>query len=287
MDYRFKHTVNVIKFPTGFAEEDRGLKGCCDCKQLVLAHPTETETWKNDLTGAYVKTADPADSVTFTMEDSTGAVITNFGTTAVFPNDTLAKGFIYDWQQILNSEGVGCFTINVNFTISGIVGGYEFGMYDLKQFSVTTARGTARIRSKFNTYYQKDLVDFTNSNFEDTVRFNGFFGNRQPKTEINNLIGVSRKIEKATRENLNEYTLQTDPVSICISRQLVDFHFLNEDECFISDHNQSNHDYLLLDKPVSFKNSSEIDYKPGSRVASIEAVFGDRALLDKNYYRQT
>jgi hypothetical protein len=286
MDYRFKESVRVISFPKGFEEEDRGLKGCCDCKQLVLAHPSDTETWKNDLTGIYVKKSEPGDVVTFSMEDANGLVVSNQGEAAIFPNDTLAVGFIYNWQDVLNTHGVGCYTIKVNFTIAGIVGGYTWGLYDLRQYSISSAKGTVRIRSKFNTFWQKLQIDFTNSNFTDSVRFNGFFGNRQPKTEINNLIGKSRTIEKATRENLNEYTLETDPISICITRQLIDFHLLNEDECFITDHNSSNHDYLLFDTPVSVSGSSEVDYIKRSRLANVKATFGDRKLLDKNYYRQ-
>lgn len=287
MDYRFKQNVQVVSFPKGFEEEDRGLKGCCDCKELVLAHPTESDSWKNDCTGVYGKIAQgEGDSVTFTMEDANGNVVTNEGTTADFPNDPQAVGFIYDWQKVLLRHGIGCYTIKVNYTIAGITGGYTWGVYELKQYSIYNARGTVRIKSKFNTYWQTLQIDFTNSNFVDGVRFNGFFGKRQPKTEINNLIGKSRRVEKATRENLNEYTLESDPLSICITRQLIDFHLLNEDECFISDHNQSNHDYLLLDKPVVVTNTAEIEYKEGNRWANITATFGDRALLDKNYYRQ-
>jgi hypothetical protein len=286
MDYRFKRAVRVISFPKGFEEEDRGLKTCCDCKQLVLAHPSDPESWKNDLTGIYVKKSEPGDIVNFTMEDADGNIVSNQGEAAIFPNDTLAVGFIYDWQQVLNTHGNGCYTIKVAFTIAGIVGGYTWGLYDLRQYSISSAKGTVRIRSKFNSFWQKLQIDFTNSNFTDSVRFNGFFGNRQPKTEINNLIGKNRTIEKATRENLNEYKMESDPISICITRQLIDFHLLNEDDCFLTDHNSSNHDYLLLDTPVSVSESSEVDYKKGSRLANVKATFGDRQLFDKNYYRQ-
>ena len=42
----------------------------------------------------------------------------------------------------------------------------------------------------------KELIDYTNSNHKDSIRFNGFFGNRTPNTEINNLITKGRKVEK-------------------------------------------------------------------------------------------
>lgn len=285
MDYRFKNSVKVVRFPKGFEEESRGLKGCCNCKQLVLAHPSEVDTWKNDLTGVYVKLSDPSDSVTFSMEKADGTVITNLGTVGVFPNDTLAAGFIYEWKQILNTHGAGCYTVKANFTIAGISGGYTVGTYDLKPYSIDTAKRTVRLRAKFNSYYQKLEIDFTNSNFTNTVRFYGFFGEEQPKTEINNLIGKSRVVNKATRENVNEFTLATDPLDICITRQIKTI-LLNEDELFISDHNPDNHDYLLFDKPVSLTEGAEFEYIKKSRLAKVSATFGDKALTDKNYYNQ-
>lgn len=285
MDYRYKNNVVVARFPKGFEEEQRGLKGCCTCKQLVLAHASDVETWKNDLTGVYVKLSSNADAVTFSMEDDTGTIIANLGTVGVFPNDTLAAGFIYDWKQILNSSGAGCYTVKANFTIAGINGGFTIGVYDLKQYSIATAKRTVRLRSKFNSYYQKLEIDFTNSNFTGTVRFYGIFGEEQPKTELRNLIGKSRIINKATRENVNEFTLSTDPLDICITRQIKTI-LLNEDELFISDHNPDSHDYLLLDKPVSLSESAEFEYIYKSRLAKVTATFGDKALTDKNYYNQ-
>ena len=285
MDYRFKNDYSVIAFPKGFEEEDRGNKGCCTCKQLKLAHPSETETYKNDLTGVYIKRSDPGDLVAITMEDSDGQTISNLGTAAIFPHDPDAVGFIYDWQEILNTEGIGCYTIKVNFTIAGLTGGYTHGIYDLRSFSIDSAKGTVRIRSKFNTFYQKLSVDFTDSNFTDTIRFNGYFGDRQPKTEINNLIGKNRRVEKATRENVNNYFLRSDPLDIVMTRQLIDLHLLNEDDCYITDHNYHNHDYLIQDKHVELTDSSEPEYIKGSRLAKVNATFGDKNLLDKNYYK--
>jgi len=285
MDYRVKENYKVITFPKGFEEEDRGVKGCCTCKELVLAHPSDSETFKNDCTGVYLKRSDPGDLVAITMEDANGATITNLGTAAIFPNDSDTVGFIYDWQQILNANGIGCYTIKVNFTIAGVTSGYTHGIYELRQFSTESSKGTVRIKSAFNTFYQKLLVDFTDSNFVDCVRFNGYFGDRQPKTEINNIVSKNRRVEKSTRENVNNYFLKTDPLDICITRQLVDFHFLNEDDCFVSDYNYHNHDYLIQDKSVELIDSSELEYFRGNRLAKLEATFGDRNLLDKNFYK--
>jgi len=284
MDYRTKETVKIITFPAGFEEENRGEKGCCICKQLVLASSTSNDSYKNDVRGVYLKKADPSDTASFEMYDSTGTQITNYGTTPIFPFETNVVAFIYSWKEILQNEGAGCYTIKAVFNIAGIEGGYTVGVFDLKEYSVYNARGTVKVHSKFNSYYQKDEVDFTDSNFADSIRFNGYFGDRQPDTQINNLIGKKRKVEKVTRENLNKLGLRTDPVSICVTRRLVDFHLLNENEILLSDHNKSNHDYLIFDKPMIVSESAEFEYIEGSRLAKVSCTLSEKDLLDKSYY---
>ena len=283
MDNRHKQDLNVIKLPKGFEEEVRGAKSCCS-DTLVLAHLTESESWKNDVLGVVIKKSDASDVVTISMEDCDGVVLTNLGEAGSYPADTLAQGFIYDWKKVLTTYGIGTYIVKVNYTIAGITNGFTWGMYDLKSYSIENAQGTVRIYSNFNSFFQPLNLDFTNSNHKDSVRFNGFFGNREPKTDIVNYIDKGRSVVKATRENLNTYTLNSDPLEIGVTRRILDFHLLNEDTCFISDHNKYNHDYLILDKPVVLEESAEVEYISKDRRASITAIFGDRRKTEKSFY---
>jgi len=286
MNYRQKICVNVIRFPQGFAEENRGLKKeCCDA-ELKLASSTSNDSYKNDWSGVPVKISDISDivDIIITKCDDPFNPLPLLGEVLDCPEDELTVGYVFEWKQYLLAYGEGLYTISVQFTISGTPGGYDFGTFELKEFTIPNAAETSRVYSQFNSYLQRELMDFTNSNYKDTIRFHGFFGNREPKTEINNLISKGRKIEKVTRENLNAYTLRTDPVSICITRRLLDWHFLNEDVCKISDHNRTNHDYLLFDLPVALEETPEIEYIEGNRWAKVTAIFGDRSKLDKSYY---
>ncbi len=283
MDYRYKNCVNVITLPSGFEEEDRGLKGCCiPC--LVLASTSESESWKNDVLGVHVKLSQISDSVTFIMEDCDGTILTNFGDIGVYPNDNLARGFIYDWKQVLQTYGAGKYKVRVEYNVSGITGGFIWGIYELKNYSIENAKGSVRIWSEFDSYLQTLNIDFTNSNHKDSIRFNGFFGNREPKTDIVNLITKGRKVEKATRENLNTYTLTSDPVSICVTRRVLDFHLLSEDKCLITDHNKYNHDYLIQDKSVVLEESPDVEYLTFDRKATLIVKFGDRVKNQKSFY---
>jgi len=285
MDYRYKNCVNVITLPSGFEEEDRGLKGCCiPC--LVLASTSESDSWKNDVLGVHVKLSQISDSVTFIMEDCDGTILTNFGDIGVYPNDNLARGFIYDWKQVLQTYGAGKYKVRVEYNVSGITGGFIWGIYELKNYSIENAKGSVRIWSEFDSYLQTLNIDFTNSNHKDSIRFNGFFGNREPKTDIVNLITKGRKVEKATRENLNTYTLTSDPVSICVTRRVLDFHLLSEDKCLITDHNKYNHDYLIQDKPVVLEESPDVEYLTFDRKATLIVKFGDRVKNQKSFYNK-
>jgi len=285
MNYREKECFNVISFPEGFFEENRGLKECCKYFD-VLADISDDTNYKNDIRGIVVKASDPADVVDFVIRkcDDYDTILTNHGEVGVFPQDENARGFIYNWREYLTLYGAGTYEISISFTISGVSGGYVEGLYKVTQYSIATAHGTVRVWSEFNSYFQKKLIDFTNSNFKDSIRFGGFFGNRSPETQINNLITKGRKVEKVTRENLNSYELRTDPLCIQITQRLVDFMFLNEDVTLISDHNQANHDYNIFDKNVVLEEAIEENYRDGSRLADIVAKFGDRKKLDKSYY---
>ena len=275
-----------MRLPAGLVEDDRGSKcGKCCKDQLVLADESSSDYDKNDFTGVYLKKGASADVIAFTMERCDETIVSNQGIDGVFPNDDLATGYIFSWKEVLSTHGVGKYKIKVDFTISGIVGGFTMGSYELKKFSRENVKDTVRIYSEFNSYYQKDNIDFTDSNFKDTVRFNGFFGNREPETQINNLISKGRKVLKVTRENLNKYTLLTDPINVCMTKQILDKHFVNEDVIRISDYNRFNHDFSIIDKDVVLTDTPEIEYINLDRKAKIIAIFGDRKLEDKSYYR--
>lgn len=289
MNYRHKIDFNVIKFPEGFDEENRLFcKSYCCESLMVLASETENDNYMNDVTGIVIKKSDLSDIVDFkiTRCDDPNTPLPLLGYAGSYPQDNLAFGFMFQWKQYLLAYGAGKYNIEIEFTISGVTGGFEYGQYELKPYSIVNARDSVRVWSEPSSYSLFENIDFSNSNHADSIRFKGFFGNREPKTEINNLITKGRQVVKTTRENLNEYTLRTDPIDFNISRRLLDFHFLNEDKLLITDHNATNHDYFIFDKPVVLADSPEVEYIDRNRWAKITAVFGDRKLLSKSFYNQ-
>jgi hypothetical protein len=284
MDYRIKTDYEIARLPKIFIEEKRSkCSPCSTCNQLVLASLDSNDSHKNDKKGVFLKKTYDLDTIDFVIEFN-GAVIPNLGEAVTFPEDSLTVGYVFDWKQFLQTTGVGCYVIKCNFNIAGIDGSYTIGIYDLKNYSVSNAKSTVRIWSKFRSYSLSNSVDFTNSNFQDMIRFKGFFGNRTPETEISNLVSKGRKVEKVTRENLNKYELRSNPLNECRTKQLLDFHFLHEDFMYISDHNSKNHSYDYFDKSVVLVDAPSIEYTDGDRMAKVTAYFGDKVLNKKSMY---
>jgi hypothetical protein len=248
---RHEKEFKSIKLPKPFTEQNRGWKqDCCVCSpMLTLASLTDSESWKNDVTSAWIKLSDPTDVVSFQLYKNN--VLTTYTPTLVaFPNESDAYYTTIQWKDVLASDGIGCFELRVSYDISGVTGNYVWGSYNLREYSIQNALKTARIRVKFNLQQEIEGINFTNANVEDCIRFNGFIGERQPNTEIDNLIYQNREVKTVVRENLNKYTITTDPSEECLITKLTDLYLLSENEMFISDYNAHNHSYKYLDLPV-------------------------------------
>jgi hypothetical protein len=280
---RVQRLYKSIKLPVPFQEEDRGWKGCCECRLLVLAGGP-TDTWKNDVSSAWIKLSDPADSVTFVLE-SNGVPTAYTPPVYAFPKEPDAYYTTIKWRDVLAQDGPGCYELKVSYNISGILGSFTWGEYTLKPYSIQNALQTARIRVKFNLRQEVEGINFTDANVEDTVRFYGFIGQRQPNTEIDNLIYQDRVVKSVVRENLDTWEIITDPIQDCLMHKLTDLYLLSENEMFISDYNVHNHSYRIQDIPVILQESPEIDYlDPFQRSAKLTALVGRKKKNRRTYY---
>ena len=280
---RTKKEYQSIRLPEVFMEQDRGFKVCCDCPMLVLGSP-ESETWKTDKTSAWIKLSSPADSSSFTLLKN-GQPVAFTPDVFSFPNEPNAFYTTINWFNVLQSDGIGCYELKVGFNIAGVISEFTWGKYDLKPYSITNALETARIRVKYNLKQEIEGIDFTGANVEDCIRFNGFIGERQPNTEIDNLIYQDRVMKTVIRENLDTFIITTDPLLECFIRVLTDLFLLSENEMYISDYNAHNHSYRILDIPVTLEETSEIDYLDKyQRRAKLTAVVGLRKKNKRTYY---
>lgn len=278
---RIFRAYDVIKLPEIFIEQNRGIKDCC-CSYYVLAS-ADTESWKNDVTSAWVKLSGVGDTHEFTLLKN-GQPTTYVCPNYTFINEPNAYYTTVEWRDVLESDGIGCYELIVNFEISGITGQFRWGKYDLKQYSIANALKTARIKAIFNGYHENDGIDFTASNVVSTHRFFGYIGNRQPNTEIDNIIYDNREMKRVIRENLNDYEIITEPSDECIIRPMVELYLLSENQLFISDYNAHNHSYRYFDLPVIVSESANIDYKDFSRKAVLTCKVSDKFKNKRTWY---
>jgi hypothetical protein len=278
---RIFRQYEVVKLPDTFVEQNRGLKDCC-CSYYVLGSPDQ-ETWKKDQTSAWIKLSGLGDTYEFELLKN-GLPTTYICPNYSFINEPNAFYTTVEWSDVLASDGVGCYTLKVRFIISGVEGEFIWGKYDLKPYTIQNALKTARIKAIFNGYHEVDQIDFTASNVESTHRFFGYIGNRQPNTEIDNIIYDNREMKRVIRENLNDYEIITEPSDECIIRPMVELYLLSENQLFISDYNAHNHSYRYLDLPVIVSESAQIEYKDLSRKATLTCKVSDKFKSNRTYY---
>jgi hypothetical protein len=270
---RTKDCFGVIKLPQTIPSESYGLKGCCD-HYLVLAGGNED--WQNDVTSAYMRLQLITDSCTFVLKDSDDNNAIYQPNKTQCPNDSLGYFATVYWNQVLATDGAGCYTIEVNYSIAGVTGTIDWGTYELKQYSPKNAEMTVRLKGVFNQVNQIEGINFSGSNMTDTIRFYGYFGKRQPNLQVDNLIYQDRTIDNVQRENLNVYELNSDPLTVNYTRRILDLYFLSESDLFISEHHPNNHTSEYKNLPVSISESSDIEYLELSKYAKIKAKFNDK-----------
>jgi len=277
---RVEELFRSVKLPEVFEEQNRGFFRCC-CPFNVLA--SDGPTWENDITSAWIKLS--------SLSDTTSAVLLKHGqptaytpTIQSFPNDANAYYWTINWNDVLLSDGVGCYSLQINYNISGVSGDFTWGIYNLLPFTIQNALKTARLRVKFNSYQEIEGINFTGANVEDTIRFHGFIGFRQPNMEIDNLIYKNREVKKVKRENLNTYEVITDPTCEEHIKKLTDLYLLSENELFISDYNAHNHSYRYQDLPAVVEESPEITYFDFARSASLKCIVGDKKKDKRSFY---
>lgn len=281
---RHQRKYDAVQLPVIFDEQNRGWKGCCSCEPMPTLASPDPETWKNDVTSAWIKMSDPTDTVQFILQkDGIDTIYTP--SINPFINESDAYYTTIRWIDVLNSDGVGCYELKVSYNISGVIGEFVWGAYNLKPYSIENALKTARIRVKLNLQQEIEDINFTGTNIEDTIRFCGFIGERQPNMEIDNLIYQNRGMKTVVRENLNTYKITTDPTGECLTTKLTDLYLLSENEMWISDYNAHNHSYKYLDLPVVVQESPELDYLDIlQRKAILTCEVGDRRKNKRTFY---
>jgi len=277
-----KQEVSLVAIPTDAIREDKGLKYCSQ-PQLVLADVNDNTSYKNDKTGiAYL-----FDSMTVELEDRNGNLTTALGESITFPNQPDAVGFVIDWRQhqTTGTLNTGCYKVKINWTKAGNSGYFYYCSFELKNYSIDNAYNTCRLFVSLDDFVRKQGIDYTDSGFYTTLRFQGKFGYMQPNYQTENLIYTNRKREKIRIEALRTYELRTSYLLACMTRNLDENHLLAANVIKITDHNATNHIQDYYDFPVIIDEdqSPNIEYN-NTPFAKMIAYFKDRTAESESKY---
>lgn len=246
-------------------EEDRGYVGCCD-PFIVLADEVDLERNKNDIAGPRTF----GDSVVFNLTKN-GIATTYVPMAIQFPNQPDAWYAQIEWRDVLLSDGVGCYSIDMVPTIAGVPHpSINWGSFDLKRYDqdgYLNAKYTARLLTQFNDVNNFDKINYTDSFLEDSLRiFNGKFGYFNPNTEVDFVEQLDGTNQKVKTEDFFEYELRVNGITKCVVTQLL-AHVRGMTNCWMSSYNYDDFDYIDLSmKNVILSEGFVPDHKDGSRL---------------------
>lgn len=255
-----------------------------DCNDFIFSVFGETVFTKqeaNDVTIAYKLKLANTDTIVFNLlkDGAQIAVISQ----STFPNQSNARYCKVLWSDILVSYGSGEYELQIVTTTAYSSATESWGKYNLQEYSREIVEGLVNIRAYFGSNQIIDGIDFTNSNLFDTLNIDGKFGNRNPKTEVDNNIYATNLVSKVYRENLNEYIFESNPVSNAFTRKLYDLYFLSEIDLYFTDNNLSNHESYIM-KRVITKEVTAPEYPKNTIYCKIIANFGDKIMNQKSQY---
>jgi len=283
---RIKTFYKGVQLPVVFSEQDRGFFKCCEPMKVLAGNGLES--WKNDVSSAWIKTSDPSDSFTFKVVNSQGLPVAGYVVSVnEFPNEAGAYYTTVNWLDILNLEGAGCYSILITYNIGGYSGAFTWGVYNLQPYTIENAIGTARLRVVFNLNQTIEGINFTGSNVQDSIRFKGQIDKDQPNTEIKNLTYRNRTVKTIVNEYLPTYLIETDPYTDEVLKKFETLYLLSGNEIFISDYNAHSNSYEILDLPASMlEGESPEREKPDqySRAAVLTCKVGDRNINKRTFY---
>ena len=285
LENRTYSLISMVTLPTALSQwtPDPLTVGFDCCEPELVCGKSSGDTWEKDKTSPFIKLFSATDTATFNLYKD-GVLAGVQPDTSLFTNDTYSLYANQDWTITLENDGVGCYTLDIDWVIGGVSGNTFWGTYQLYEFSSTIVAGTVRMKSVFNSNQTISGINFTGSKVVDTFRFKGYFGDRQPQMEIDNIITNQRIVEKVTRENINKYTLETKDLLDAHISKITDFYLLSENEIYISDFNPNNPSNSYLDTPCSLVEAPEIEYFTNHKKAMLTATFNDKKLNNRSYY---
>lgn len=281
-----------IQVPQPAETPEEIFKECC-YTHIVLADANSSDDLKNDYSSFYHQRQLSNETVDFVLyefdtdqeHDLDSSLYGQFFDFGSFSQNPDFKGYVVSWKKVLSELGTGSYKIIKRQTIAGVDFEEESLVYTLRQYSDRNANKTVRMDIVMNGNLQKIGVDFTDLNWKDSIRVRGFFGNREPQFEEDNLVSRLFERRQISMSQTNEYKFQTNLIPSCVTSQIWDF-FLFGNDIFMTDYNLNNHSYNFKKFGVKYGGNENTEYNPSSRKVRLNLLFIDKILNNRknNFY---
>lgn len=288
---RTRSFAMFVNIPPADEVKDR-IKECC-YEAVVLAQPNGNDYEKNDFTGVYhkkqvasetadfflVNVNDPANEIA--LDDDAYGSFKDFGSILDNPN---LKTFVLSWAKVLQTLGVGTYTILKKVTIGQITYEEADMNFTLKPFSQYYADKTVRMDVEMNGFLERLQVDFVNSGFRTSLRYHGFFGRREPKYVEDNLVHTNYRKEQISMRENSEYTMQSNNLPFCMTSHIIDFMLL-ANTIYFNDYNFNNHNRNIVKFAVTLADNKGMGYSVTSTKAKFNLTFTEKKVdnIKRNY----
>jgi len=143
----------------------------CPCEPFNVFGLQGGETWQQDITGAWIKMFSSSDICSFVLYNEEGLETIYSCPILSFVNDQYSKYTQVDWTDVLLSDGIGCYTLKIEYTIAGVTDVYEWGEYKLFEFNIPMVEKTVRTKVVLNSNQLIEGINFSGSKVIDTFRF--------------------------------------------------------------------------------------------------------------------
>jgi hypothetical protein len=210
-----------------------------------------------------------------------GVLLSNVGVdyNAGFPFDNLVRAFVFNCRYYIINHGEGCYTVEKEYTIAGMTFTDEIGHYIFEEYTPDNAKGTVRALCQFNfeTLWENETINYTDSGFEDSYRFRGFFGEWQPKVFSESDFSVMNENRVVYVKSKDTYQLHHYSATECHINRL---HKLTMHTAIwrMTDHNPSNtlQEKKIYECVLDNENTEDITYNAGARKTEVRIILSKR-----------
>lgn len=261
-------------------EEDRDFIAQCCYINLVLAGGSEE--YRNDITSFLFKINLATDTIGFFIEKETAGTYnqiailngSTYGTlyTAGSLANPLLIGFKLNWSDVLAGFGEGNYRIRADrVTLFGSDSILSVN-YQLKTYTPELADNTILMEWIQDGQIINGL-DYTDINWYQSIRLPGFFGERQKEFEEEIWKDSNYRSFQIRNELTFSYKCEIGIIPSCIGNILDNL--LQGNTILVTDYNQRNFDYNIIQKPIRLSEISETKYD-NNRQAVYSLTFSDR-----------